>query len=67
MKRKSWAHILLVIPFIATLFPALYNSLEPRLFGMPFFYWYQLAWTIGSGLLLAIYIGLTRGGATDGR
>ena len=67
MKRNSWANILLVIPFIATLFPALYNSLEPRLFGMPFFYWYQLAWTIGSGLLLAIYIGLTRGGAADGR
>ncbi|MGB6985985.1 MAG: DUF3311 domain-containing protein [Candidatus Aquilonibacter sp.] len=67
MKRNSWANILLVIPFIATLFPAIYNHLDPPLFGIPFFYWYQLAWTIGSGLLLAIYIGLTRGGETNAR
>ncbi|HEX8806516.1 MAG TPA: DUF3311 domain-containing protein [Candidatus Aquilonibacter sp.] len=67
MKRNSWAYILLVIPFIAVLFPALYNHLEPRLFGMPFFYWYQLAWTIGAGVLLTIFIAVTRGGASNVR
>ncbi len=65
MKRNSWANILLLVPFIATLFPAIYNHLDPPLFGMPFFYWYQLAWTIGSGVVLAIYIALTRGGASN--
>lgn len=67
MKRNPWAIILLVIPFVATLFPAIYNRLDPVLFGIPFFYWYQLAWTIGSGLLLALYIGLTRGGTSNVR
>ncbi|HUA09986.1 MAG TPA: DUF3311 domain-containing protein [Candidatus Acidoferrales bacterium] len=65
MKAKAWWNVLLLVPFIATLFPALYNSLEPQLFGMPFFYWYQLAWTIGSGILLAIYIAIIRGGERD--
>jgi hypothetical protein len=67
MKRNAWWNVLLLIPFIATLFPGFYNQLDPRLFGMPFFYWYQLAWTIGSGVLLAIYIAVTRGGASDAR
>ncbi len=34
---------LLVIPLIATLIPPFYNRLQPDLFGIPFFYWYQLA------------------------
>ncbi|HTU70181.1 MAG TPA: DUF3311 domain-containing protein [Candidatus Baltobacteraceae bacterium] len=65
MRRNSWWNVLLLVPFIATLFPALYNRLDPPLFGMPFFYWYQLAWTIGSGIVLAIYIALIRGGERD--
>jgi uncharacterized membrane protein len=67
MKRNSWANLLLLIPFVATLFPAFYNALEPRLFGMPFFYWYQLAWTIGAGIILAIYIALRRASSSDVR
>ncbi len=34
---------LLLIPLLATLYPPLYNRLEPLLFDIPFFYWYQLA------------------------
>ena len=64
MKRNAWWNVLLIVPFIATLFPGLYNSLDPTLFGMPFFYWYQLAWTVGSGVLLAIYI-FARGGESN--
>jgi hypothetical protein len=67
MKRNSWANILLLIPFVATLFPAFYNFKDPQLFGMPFFYWYQLAWTIGSGIILTIYIALTREGSSNAR
>lgn|GEM_PF-1308827 len=67
MKRNAWANILLLIPFVATLFPGMYNRLEPHLFGMPFFYWYQLVWTIGSGVVLTIYIAIVHGGETNAR
>lgn len=35
---------LLIIPFIATLFPFFFNFQEPAIAGLPFFYWYQLVW-----------------------
>jgi hypothetical protein len=66
MKRSAWWNLLLVVPFI-TLFPGTYNSLEPHIFGMPFFYGYQLVWTIGCGVILYIYILATRKGDSDAR
>jgi hypothetical protein len=65
MKRSAWWNLLLLVPFAATLFPGFYNQLDPRLFGMPFFYWYQLVWTIGAGVVLLIYIAAVRGGERD--
>ncbi len=50
----SWWYLLFLIQFIATLWPPFYNKLEPTLGGMPFFYWYQLAWVIIGGVLTAI-------------
>ena len=41
--RRHGLHWMLVIPVIPPLLIPLYNRMEPRLFGMPFFYWYQLA------------------------
>jgi hypothetical protein len=38
-KRWYW---LLLIPFVAIFAIPFYNTVEPTLFGMPFFYWYQL-------------------------
>ena len=47
---------LLAIPFIAALWVPLYNRLEPALGGVPFFYWYQLAWIlIGAAIVLIVY------------
>lgn len=46
-----WARLLLLVPFAALLYPPLYNALEPRLWGFPFFYWYQLAWVPLTALL----------------
>ncbi|HUZ48527.1 MAG TPA: DUF3311 domain-containing protein [Candidatus Dormibacteraeota bacterium] len=60
MKSSKLWYGLLVIPFIATLFPGLYNRLEPHIFGMPFFYAYQLIWTVFCGVILAIFIFATR-------
>jgi hypothetical protein len=54
------AYSLLVIPFAATLLPFLYNRAEPQLFGMPFFYWYQLAWVLITAAILGIVVYLTR-------
>lgn len=56
-RRAYW---LLVVPFVATLLPFLYNRAEPALFGMPFFYWYQLAWVMITGSLLGLVVYLTR-------
>jgi hypothetical protein len=33
-----------------------YNRLEPELGGVPFFYWYQLAWILlGAAIVLLVY------------
>ena len=36
--------ILLLIGIIVPLLVSTYDQIEPRLFGFPFFYWYQLLW-----------------------
>ena len=38
--------LLLIIPVLAMLWVPSYNKLEPALAGIPFFYWYQLAWIL---------------------
>jgi Protein of unknown function (DUF3311) len=49
---SSSMRLLLLLPFIGLLWVPFYNSLEPALFGFPFFYWYQLAWVPISSLLI---------------
>jgi hypothetical protein len=50
----SWWYLLLLIQFIAVLWPPFYNTAEPELVGIPFFYWYQLLWVILGAILTAI-------------
>jgi hypothetical protein len=34
-----------------------YNSIEPRLFGIPFFYWFQMVWILGGvACLYPVYL-----------
>ena len=40
---RSPLNWLLLLPLVVTLYPPLYNRQDPELFGIPFFYWYQLA------------------------
>ncbi len=40
---RAW-YWLLLVPMIGLLIPPIYNHEDPSLFGLPFFYWYQLAW-----------------------
>ena len=53
-KRRSWLLLLLLIPFIVMLWPPFYNFREPALFGIPFFYWFQLLWVIITAILTAV-------------
>jgi Protein of unknown function (DUF3311) len=61
-KRRSsgsWLWFLLLIPYIGLLWVPFYNHIEPKLFGFPFFYWYQLMWVPISALLTwLVYRGL---------
>jgi hypothetical protein len=45
---------------LAALFPAFYASGGPDLAGMPFFYWFQLAWTIVTGAIVGVVYVATR-------
>jgi Protein of unknown function (DUF3311) len=57
--RHLW-YLLLLIPFPAVLVPTIYTRETPKLAGIPFFYWYQLAWIIVGGILTAIVYFATR-------
>jgi hypothetical protein len=54
-----WPNLLLVIPFIALLWVPLYNRIEPAIWGVPFFYWYQFLWVLLTSLLILLVHGLT--------
>jgi hypothetical protein len=61
--RRVWPwYLLLLPPFIGMLWVPFYNRLDPRIGGVPFFYWYQFAW-IGVSVVLTtiVYFG-TRDG-----
>jgi hypothetical protein len=48
------ARLLLILPFIAMLWVPFYNSAEPMLYGVPFFYWYQLLWIILGAVIIGV-------------
>jgi hypothetical protein len=59
MKKRAW-YWLLLIPFFAELWPPLFNRVDPQWFGVPFFYWYQLAWVVLTSLLIGFVMVMTR-------
>ncbi len=48
------AALLLIIPTAVLLAVPLYNRLNPQLFGLPFFWWFQGLWLI---IAAVMYIG----------
>jgi hypothetical protein len=55
--RWHWLRLTLIVPFIAMIWVPSYDRIEPSAFGVPFFYWYQLAWIIISGAMIgAVYL-----------
>ncbi len=57
-KRKFHpVYLILLLPYIGILWVPFYNHALPALFGIPFFYWYQIAWIIlGSLCTLPAYL-----------
>ena len=55
LRFSPW-NLMLLVPFL-TLVTPWWNSLEPRLFGMPFFYWSQFAFVlVGVGSVAVVYV-----------
>jgi len=55
----TWA---LIVPYIGTLWVATYASITPTIWGIPFFYWYQLLWiAIGAAITITVYLADTSG------
>ena len=53
---RYWPRLLFLAPFLAMMWVPSYNRIAPELGGIPFFYWYQLAWILmGAAIVLVIY------------
>jgi uncharacterized membrane protein (DUF485 family) len=52
--RRTIAAILMLIPLIIYLDLPSYNSVNPELLGVPFFYWYQTLWLALSAVIFAV-------------
>jgi len=59
IRWNPW-NLLLLVPLISLLTP-LYNRVDPRLFGMPFFYWFQLFCIIVGVVVTSLVYTMTRG------
>ena len=58
---------LLIIPYLIVWVP-FYNTIEPQLFGFPFFYWFQLVWIFVSMIITAgVYFATEVRSQDDGR
>ena len=57
--HRAW-YWLLLVPLVGLLIPPIYNHTEPELIGLPFFYWYQLAWVPISVAVTALVYRKTR-------
>ena len=61
-RNRPWTFLLL-LPYIALLFPSFYAKHDPTLWGFPFFYWYQFLWVILAALLTGLVYWLNRRGS----
>jgi Protein of unknown function (DUF3311) len=56
---RAW-YWLLLAPFLALLYPPLYSHLTPRIWGIPFFYWYQAVWLVITAAITTLVYRRTR-------
>ncbi|MBL1095823.1 DUF3311 domain-containing protein [Streptomyces coffeae] len=50
----------LIVPFVAMLWVGSYAKVDPKLIGIPFFYWYQMLWVPVSTALTSVAYVLVR-------
>ncbi|MDE2166733.1 MAG: DUF3311 domain-containing protein [Alphaproteobacteria bacterium] len=53
-RSGRWWYALLLVSFVAVLWVPFFNRVEPEIFGIPFFFWYQFLWVIISALITAL-------------
>ncbi len=58
--KANWWYLLFLVQVVVILWPPLYNKVEPRLIGLPFFYWFQLLWVIVSAVFTGVVYWATR-------
>ena len=59
-------YLCLALPFIAHIWVPSYNRIDPALFGIPFFYWWQTLWIALAALcILPAYLFETRSPGKD--
>jgi hypothetical protein len=56
---RRWS-LLLLVPLLGVLIPPIYDMKDPTLIGIPFFYWYQMAWIPISVACTVAYYRATR-------
>ena len=50
-------YLFLAVPYIALYWVPFYDRVDPELAGIPFFYWYQMAWIfLGSAVIVPVYL-----------
>jgi Protein of unknown function (DUF3311) len=50
-------YLWLLLPFLCLLWVPSYDRIDPVLFGIPFFYWYQMLWTVlGALAIVPVYL-----------
>ena len=57
---RLWWRLLLAVPVVASLWVPWYARVTPELLGVPFFYWYLMAWVPVSALCSAVVYLKTR-------
>jgi hypothetical protein len=58
---RLW-YLLFLVPFAGTLIPPIYNTKDPTLIGIPFFYWYLMGWVLVSVVIMAVVNRFTEDG-----
>ena len=57
MRKIHPVYLFLLIPYAAWVWVPFYNRIEPRLAGIPFFYWWQIAGIFLTALcILPVYL-----------
>jgi Na+/proline symporter len=51
---KAVVAVILLAAIVVPLLVSTYDQIDPRLFGFPFFYWYQLAWVFLAAICCSV-------------